>query len=608
MATEVLKASPVASRQAPKTAAFPALSARASRGRVRGENSLALLQTACGNQRMQRLIRRGVLQAKLTVNQPGDVFEREADRVADAVMRMPDRRVAEVPRLSGVHSSGVQRACADCEQELQRSPLHIQRACSKCQEHSHADPEEQHIQAKAASGAVLETSSTRIEGITTPRGGGQPLPVAERKFFETRLGFDFGGVRIHTDHQAAESARHLQALAYTAGRDVVFGEGVYRPGTELGRRLIAHELVHVVQQNRPLQQSPTLNRPHLGVGPQGEGSVAASVQRMGDPKQKPVSMTCPIANSSSMDPVLTNILFEKSSHGLSPMAIAELDAVAARWNAVPFRRARVRLDGYASTDGTQSINWTLSCNRAKAVAAELETPTGGGPGIPAGLIDVWAQGQTSEFATAPEPNRRVQISASLPVPAIPAGGCAHPGVLRDLDLQPVFLRTGPGDPSPTGGSWTRRFNEANFIWGKLGVRFHDLGPVTMDTPLKTSGSNRAERDAVRALRSGAGVEVFLVDNDVADAGGGGTIAGCDANGKVVLSDRGTSNTLLAHELGHTLGLDHPGGANPADQNTVMDVNAGATHSTPDPTRNTIGNFNRILCPAGNASTCLHPDP
>ncbi len=79
---------------------------------------------------------------------------------------------------------------------------------------------------------------------------GQQLDTKTRKFMEPRLGHDFSKVRIHTDAQAAESARSVNALAYTVGRDVVFGSGQYMPGTNEGQRLITHELTHVVQQGR----------------------------------------------------------------------------------------------------------------------------------------------------------------------------------------------------------------------------------------------------------------------------------------------------------------------------------------------------------------------
>jgi hypothetical protein len=75
---------------------------------------------------------------------------------------------------------------------------------------------------------------------------GQPLSKSERAYFEPRFGVDFSQVRLHSDAQAAESARALNAKAYTLGQDVVFGTGQYTPGTSERRRLMAHELTHVV--------------------------------------------------------------------------------------------------------------------------------------------------------------------------------------------------------------------------------------------------------------------------------------------------------------------------------------------------------------------------
>src|SRR2546425_5290586 len=77
---------------------------------------------------------------------------------------------------------------------------------------------------------------------------GQPLDAGTRAFMEPRFRQDFSQVRVHTDAKAAESARAVNALAYTIGRDVVFGAGQYAPGTDEGRKLLAHELTHVVQQ------------------------------------------------------------------------------------------------------------------------------------------------------------------------------------------------------------------------------------------------------------------------------------------------------------------------------------------------------------------------
>ena len=96
------------------------------------------------------------------------------------------------------------------------------------------------------------------------RSSGRPLDPATRADMEPRFGHDFGRVRVHSDAKAAESARAVNALAHTVGRDLVFGAGQYAPGTSAGRRLVAHELTHVVQQNggaalarRPLEVGPT---------------------------------------------------------------------------------------------------------------------------------------------------------------------------------------------------------------------------------------------------------------------------------------------------------------------------------------------------------------
>ncbi len=80
------------------------------------------------------------------------------------------------------------------------------------------------------------------------RSPGTPLDPATRTFMEPRFGHDFSRVRVHTDAKAAESSQAVDALAYTVGRDVVFREGRYAPGTTSGRKLLAHELAHVVQQ------------------------------------------------------------------------------------------------------------------------------------------------------------------------------------------------------------------------------------------------------------------------------------------------------------------------------------------------------------------------
>ena len=164
-------------------------------------------------------------QAKLTVNQPGDAHEQEADRVADQVMRMKD---GAAPFFSP--SQGAQRG--------------IQRMCSGC-----AQEEKDKADRKETGGQAGGQAAPAIVSTVLSSNSGQPLDGGTRQFMETRMGQDFSQVRVHTDAQAAESAQAIQARAYTSGRDVVFGSGEYQPGSEAGKRLLAHELVHVGQQS-----------------------------------------------------------------------------------------------------------------------------------------------------------------------------------------------------------------------------------------------------------------------------------------------------------------------------------------------------------------------
>lgn len=111
----------------------------------------------------------------------------------------------------------------------------------------------------ASSGPTLVAQRRVVPGPTGPvdaapmvsaalSSPGQPLDMATQGFFSARFGHDFAGVRVHADAGAAQSARAVSALAYTVGRDIVFGAGQYAPGTRAGQRLLAHELTHVVQQ------------------------------------------------------------------------------------------------------------------------------------------------------------------------------------------------------------------------------------------------------------------------------------------------------------------------------------------------------------------------
>jgi len=165
-------------------------------------------------------------QPKLAVNTPGDAHEREADHVADQVMRMRQSDAPIVQRMPLTPVSSVMRKCAGCEEK-----------------------EKEGLQRKETSGGDASgKAAPSIVSNVLSSGGGQQMDGSTRQFMESRFGQDFSQVRIYTDARAAESASAIQARAYTSGGNVVFGSGEYQPGSEEGKRLLAHELVHVGQQ------------------------------------------------------------------------------------------------------------------------------------------------------------------------------------------------------------------------------------------------------------------------------------------------------------------------------------------------------------------------
>lgn len=163
----------------------------------------------------------GVIQTTLALNQPGDHYEQEADRLSEHVMRMPE------PPL--------QRACA------------CGGACPHCQTEQPGQKQAglQTKRVKANDTAQLAAPPSVHDVLRSP---GQPLDPATRAFMEPRFGHDFSHVRVRSGTAAEQSARDVNAHAYTVGHNIVFGAGRLAPGTHEGRRLIAHELVHVVQQ------------------------------------------------------------------------------------------------------------------------------------------------------------------------------------------------------------------------------------------------------------------------------------------------------------------------------------------------------------------------
>ncbi len=239
----------------------------------------------CGKKRLG-------LQTKLTVNEPGDIYEQEADRIADQVMAAP------------AHSSV---SCA---------PPRIQRF------------------AVQPTGQTDEAPASVDQALASP---GRPLEPPLRQDMEQRFGSDFSRVRVHSGAAAEQSARDVNAHAYTVGHNIVFGAGRFAPGTHQGRRLIAHELTHVVQQ--------------------GDARVSHSLQRK---CQAALGAAEPDCAPSQQSVGGWQFMFKMGCDELLPGEEAKISKLKAG--------RKLNIHGFASREGDAEFNESLSCHRANIVA------------------------------------------------------------------------------------------------------------------------------------------------------------------------------------------------------------------------------------------------
>src|SRR5215467_7034467 len=257
------------------------------------------LQRTLGNRAVGRLV-----QAKVNISHPDDPYEREADRVADTGKRMtePAATEKEGPQVQAKPlaerttplSQRISEQVPDDEGggtvapkpliQLRRMPVAVredgeeERVAPKLEPGHELEEDEETVQARSLSGSLSKTprmspicmaSSTPSvqllcadceDEVAHPKPFDNKLigslSSPERAYFESRLGSDFGSVRVHTDSAAEWLATSLDARAFTHGSDIHFGSGQYAPATGDERRLLAHERAHVVQQQPKLARSP----------------------------------------------------------------------------------------------------------------------------------------------------------------------------------------------------------------------------------------------------------------------------------------------------------------------------------------------------------------
>ena len=231
------------------------------------------LQRAVGNSAYGRFV-----QPKLVVGAPGDHFEQEADRVADAVVGAlaPIRAGAS----SGAAPVSVQRACAECEEEerLQRSPA--AEGQGPADEDLGLDGQEEEDEetgafpvVQRALGGAAYASPALAARISSTQGRGEPLPEATQRDLGSRMAADFGAVRVHHDQVAARMCSDLNAHAFTLGRDIYFNTGRYDPESAAGTHLLAHELTHTIQQTAAIRRLSITPTKAFTQGKCGERSV-----------------------------------------------------------------------------------------------------------------------------------------------------------------------------------------------------------------------------------------------------------------------------------------------------------------------------------------------
>jgi hypothetical protein len=219
------------------------------------------LQRTVGNQAVQKLFKYGSIQAKLKNSQKGNKYEQDALGVADQVMNTVEPHLQRQIESEEKEESLQTKLIADQITPLvqrQNEPEEEEEIQTKMSDNDQiqrqeAEPEEEEgetLQTKQVKGTSPQSSAKLDAQINTVKSGGRPLPVSTRKFFEARLGSDFSQVRIHDDVRAANTAKSLNAKAFTLGKDVAFGAGQYMPETKEGKKIIAHELTHVVQQGK----------------------------------------------------------------------------------------------------------------------------------------------------------------------------------------------------------------------------------------------------------------------------------------------------------------------------------------------------------------------
>ena len=228
-----------------------------------------------------------LFQPKLVVGPAGDSYEQEADRVAEQVMNAPsaDARKSvqrqedeEEIQTSLLPGAVVLRQEEEEEVQTSRIPFGIQ-----AEPDVQRQEDEEEVQTKPLSAAQggFQVDAAFEDQLKASRGHGDPLPDNLREEMEPRLGTDLQGVRIHHGSNDAELNRSISAQAFTMDQDIYMGAGKYDPQSPTGKRLLAHELAHTIQQSGGKAKRMTTRPTLIQAKMQGTYSVLAGVSTFG---------------------------------------------------------------------------------------------------------------------------------------------------------------------------------------------------------------------------------------------------------------------------------------------------------------------------------------
>jgi hypothetical protein len=196
----------------------------------------------------RRRKRLGGVQTSLQVNRPGDRFEREADRIARSVARMPvpaNPQPCKPTEATGARPAANAPPITRLARRVDALSLPDDEPVPAANRNLSLNPRGAGRPDPCGAPADAHGLVARVQSL---EGRGRPLDLVTRTFFEARLGSDLGRVRVHTGRVAAALAGAVSAKAFTYGRNIAFGEGRFAPSTRAGRALLAHELTHTLQQ------------------------------------------------------------------------------------------------------------------------------------------------------------------------------------------------------------------------------------------------------------------------------------------------------------------------------------------------------------------------